>query len=336
LHVLAALQQRDDPRLRRLARRRQRLAREAGGQQPHLLHDPLRRHRVRLREGGVDERVQVVVELLRGGLVAGDERVVEVGDGARREVRHAAEVTAAAERQHRVAEQLDPRQRDEVAAALVEHVGDVLEVARRLLDADDVLVRARQPADRRGRDLDGRPHGDVVDDDRQVGELVRDARVPLEQALLLGAPVVRRHDQRGGRAEALRLGRQLERLAHQRGAGAGQERDAPVDRGGRGPHHLDPLRDRLRRRLAGRAAHRDAVRAVLELPVYERRDRVEIERAVGVERGDQRGDRAAHRVWVRCKGRHDWLLSGWDGGWGAARRPSSQASYSGRRGVESG
>ena len=64
----------------------------------------------------------------------------------------------------------------------LQHVGDVLEVARRLLDPDDVLVRAAQPPDGLRRDVDGRADRDVVDDDRQVGELVGDARVPREQA----------------------------------------------------------------------------------------------------------------------------------------------------------
>ena len=54
-------------------------------------------------------------------------------------------------------------------AALVEDVGDVLEVLGRLLDADDVRVRAPQAADGRRRDVDGGADRHVVDEQRQVG-----------------------------------------------------------------------------------------------------------------------------------------------------------------------
>ncbi len=64
---------------------------------------------------------------------------------------------------------------------------DVLEVAGGLLDPDDVGVRAPQPPDGLGRDIDAGADRDVVDDDREVRELARDARVPVEDALLLGA-----------------------------------------------------------------------------------------------------------------------------------------------------
>src|SRR5580765_4287300 len=53
LHVRAALEQLDDPRLRGLRQRRQRLARERAREEAEPLHDPLRGHRVRLHEGRV-------------------------------------------------------------------------------------------------------------------------------------------------------------------------------------------------------------------------------------------------------------------------------------------
>ena len=227
-------------------------------------------------------------------VVAGDERVVELGDRIRREVRDAAEMSPAAEAEHRVAEQLDPRQRDEVRAGLVEHVGDVLEVAGGLLDPDDVRVGAAQPPDGRRRDVDGGADGDVVDDDRQVGKLVGDASVPPEQALLLCPAVVGRDDERGGRAQALGFGGQLQRLGHQRGPGAGQERHPPGDRRRRRAHHRDPFLDGLRGRLAGRAADRDPVRSVRKLPVDQPRDRRQVQFAGVGERRDQRCDGAAH------------------------------------------
>ena len=108
-------------------------------------------------------------------MVAGDEGVVQLRDRCGREVPHAAEVPGAAEDEHRVAEQLDAGEGDEVVAGFIEHVGDVLEVASRLLDPDDVVVHPAQPPDGLRRDVDGGADRDVVDDDRQVGELRRHA-----------------------------------------------------------------------------------------------------------------------------------------------------------------
>ena len=62
-----------------------------------------------LCEGRVDERVEVVVQPLGALVVACCEGVVELGDRPRREVADAAQVAAAAQAEHRVAEQLDAR-----------------------------------------------------------------------------------------------------------------------------------------------------------------------------------------------------------------------------------
>ena len=70
------------------------------------------------RKGGVDERVEVVVERVGAIVIAGDKCVVELGDRLRGEVPDAAEVPAAAEHEHRVAQQLDPREGDEVACRI--------------------------------------------------------------------------------------------------------------------------------------------------------------------------------------------------------------------------
>ena len=169
------------------------------------------------------------------------------------------------------------------------------------------VVRSPQPPDGLGRDVDARADRHVVDDDREIGELGGDARVPVEQPRLLRPRVVGRDDERAARAEPLRLRGQLERLVEARAAGAREERHAAVDRRRDGAHHRDPLGDRLRGRLAGRAADRDAVRAVLELPVDEPATRVEVERAVGGERRDQRRDRAADRVRVGGEAAHAML-----------------------------
>ena len=107
-----------------------------------MLHDPFRWNGVGLGEGRLDEWVQVVVQGAGLLVIPADERVVELGDRPWREVADAAEMPDTAEAEHRVAEQLDPGQRDEVVTCLVQDAGDMLEVVGGLLDADDVCVRA--------------------------------------------------------------------------------------------------------------------------------------------------------------------------------------------------
>ena len=279
---------------RGLAELGERLAGKRRGHDRELSHDPFGGHRVHLDEGRLDERVQLVVERSRALVIAGFKRVVELGHRAGREVRDAAEVPAAPEHQHRVAQQLDPRQRDEVAAALREDVRDVLEVARRLLDADDVLVGAPQASHRLGRDIDAAADRDVVDDDRKPRKLAGDARVPVEQPLLLRAGVVRRHDQSAAGPESLCLRRQLERLVEPRAAGTRQKWRAPVDRTEpahqlfgkvivgvhqhvrnqsaqrRGP--VRPEYPRIERRHADRRGRTDGYAAIEQHPLEDRSD----------------------------------------------------------------
>ena len=83
----------------------------------------------------------------------------------RREVANATEMPGTAEAEHRIAEELDAGQRDEVGAGLIQDVGNVLEVARRLLDAHHVVVLPAQPAHGLRRDVHRRPDRHVVDDD---------------------------------------------------------------------------------------------------------------------------------------------------------------------------
>ncbi len=111
------------------------------------------------------------MERPRALVVAGDEGVVELGDGAWREVGDAAQVAGAAEHEHRVAEQFDPRQRDEVRAA----TRDTCETCSksRVVSLIPTMfgVLAAQAPDRLRRDVDAGADRDVVDDDREVGEL---------------------------------------------------------------------------------------------------------------------------------------------------------------------
>ena len=172
----------------------------------------------------------------------------------------------------------------------MQYPGEVLEVPGGLLDPDDVVVLAPQSRDGFRRDVHGGAGWHVVGDDRQSGELARDRAVPGEQALLGGPRVVRRDDQHRVRARVGRDRGQLQRLV-ELGRPSSKDKGHPVvDLFGSHPDRCRAFRRRLRRRLAGGPAEGDAVRPGLELPADQRAQPVEVGRAVGGERRDNRSD----------------------------------------------
>src|SRR5690606_32407655 len=131
--------------------------------------------------------------------------LVDAGDGARRHDPGGADVAGAAEREHRVRHRLGAAVDGEVAARCEERVGDVVEVLRRVLHAHDVRVLAAEPAHGRGRDVDGRAAGDVVEDHRHLGvegrDLGGDPREVVVEAVLVRPDVVRGDDEHAVDAE---------------------------------------------------------------------------------------------------------------------------------------
>jgi hypothetical protein len=156
----------------------------------------------------------------------------------------------------------------------------------------------REPEERVGVDVRAGPTGDVVDDDRQAA-VVRDRLEVRSEHPGIRAVVVRRHDER-------RIGTQLggpsgrrDRRAGVVGAGAGDDRDARPARAGRADD-LDGQRDealtllgRQGRGLAGGPDGHEPVDAGQDLPRDEAPELGLVELAIGGERGDERGERAA-------------------------------------------
>ena len=157
------------------------------------------------------------------------------------------------------------------------------------------------------------------------GNSLRDARVPLEQALLLRAPVVRGDDERRRGAEALRP---------RRSARASRPSARCRCRGGTGRARRSPRR--AARMTAMRSATVCEVGSPVEPPTEmpcvpcsscqstSARDRVEVERAVVRERRDERGDRAPDAGRVGGEAAHRALLL-------VAGARAASASYSARR-----
>ena len=184
--MLAELIALEDLRLRGLGGADERQPHMARRQDAEVLEQPFRRGRIRLGEDEVDQRVQLVVKPLGRLQVACVEAARELGDGARRDVGDCADQPRAAQRERRQAEQLDAAPDERVATTVMEDVGDVLEVLRRLLDPDDVVVLAHHPCQRLGRDVDSCADRDVVGDDRQIGIRRGDGAVPLDERILVG------------------------------------------------------------------------------------------------------------------------------------------------------
>jgi hypothetical protein len=108
--------------------------------------------------------------------------------------------------------------------------------------------------------------------------------------------VVRRHDQEAVDAELVRLLGQMHRVAGVVGAGAGDHRGPVADRLDGSGVKVEALLVGEGRRLAGRARHDQAVRAVLDEERRELAELVEVDRAVGVERRHAGGQDFAQHV----------------------------------------
>ena len=168
---------------------------------------------------------------------------------------------------------------------------------RRLLDADDV---------RRARGAAGRPSPARCRPRRgsarcRRGSAGRGTRSRPARTSRTGPAAGRARStasttSAAGRAEALRLGGQLERLVH----AARCRCRAGTGRGRRSPRRRRASPRSARRpsaTSARRSSRRPRCRACpcSSCQSMSRRDRVEVERAVGVERRDERRDRAADR-----------------------------------------
>ena len=174
---------------------------------------------------------------------------------------------------------------------------------------------------------------DVVEHHRQVDRVGGGLEVP-HQGLLRRLVVVRRHQQQAVRAGLLGAAGQLDGVMGVVGARA-RDHPGPV------PDRLDDGADQAlllvvagRGRLTGRPADHQAVVAVVDQVGGDPLGRVEVEPAVGAERGDHRGEDAAERGRCcrrRCSAGHGRHATGRTGASGRRGDPSPPARGFGRQ-----
>jgi hypothetical protein len=170
-------------------------------------------------------------------------------------------------------------------------VGHLEDVARRLLDADD-LRQLRQPLGGRRLDVAAGAARHVVEHDRQV-RVGSNRRVVLVDAFLRRLVVVRRHRQD---AVGARIGGRmggLDDLCRVVATGAREHRHHALHLVHDGLDDGPLLGCRERRRLARRADRHQEMNPGLDLPPREAAHASLIDSAVGGERRDQGGATAS-------------------------------------------
>ena len=242
---------------------------------------------LRLQKVGVHQRQEPVVPgpgLLE---VSREQQVDQGGHGGRDLVGHHRDQSVAAGGDDRQGEPVVSRQHGKVLGALAQDIHHLLEVAARLLDAHDVGVPGK-PERHAGLKVDRGAAGYVVQADRP-GCGVGDGHEMAVETFLGGLVVV------GGGAEDVVDAD----AAHSPGfvhrpcgvvAGGARHHRHPAcrDLHHRG-HHPLPLRVVQRLGLAGRPARHQEVDPFRDLPVHQRPERGEIDRAGLGEWGHQRG-----------------------------------------------
>jgi hypothetical protein len=232
------------------------------------------------------------VQAAGGGQVPGVDGAHHRGVLARGHVADDADDAGRAVRQPRQVEGVVPAV--EGQTGLGQNLRPREEVARRLLHRDDPRV-CRQAHQRRGADPDAGPPGDVVDHHRQVSGVGDGAEVS-DKPLGGGLVVVGGDDEQAVGARFGRVLGQVDAVGGVVGADAGQHSRAVADGlqdgaqqglflgvGGGGGLPRGPRED-------------EAVVAVVDEMDREPPRGVEVEPAIGVERGDHRGEDGAERA----------------------------------------
>ena len=153
----------------------------------------------------------------------------------------------------------------------------------------------RQLRDRVGLEIEDDARRDVVDDDRPVGYR-RDLLEVADDSACGRLVVIGRHDEEAVDAELVRAGREVYGVVGRVRARTGHDRRAVADLVERSLVQPEALVVRERRRLARRPRHDEAVRAVRDEMRRERPERPVVDRAVALERRDDRGQDLAEHV----------------------------------------
>ena len=168
-------------------------------------------------------------------------------------------------------------------------VDDLLDVAARFFDADDILV-PHQLRHRGGQHIEPRARRHVVDDDRQINA-VGNGIVVRDKTRLRGFVVVRGNDEKTVYADRFCRAAALDYRFGAVSAGSGDHGNTAVDPFNDELDHTQPFVNGHGRGLACRPADDDGVGTACNLQFDQPRERGEIDSAV-TERGNDRDGRA--------------------------------------------
>src|SRR5438552_6961225 len=266
----------------------------------HQRDGMLDRDRIRFQEKGLEERIELVMDVAGLGRIAGRPGVQQRRHLGRRHVGGHRDDALRAHSQHRQGQRIIPRDAREPVPAELDDLAHLLERPRSFLDAHDVPDLG-QPRHRLRGHIHGGAPGDVIEDLRDVHRFGHGLVVPVET--LLGRFVVVPRDQQGRvRPDGLGMAGKLDRLVRRVGPRAGNDRHTPPD--GLYGELNDPLVLRMGKRggLARRPARHNTVGAARELPFDQIAEGLLVYSAVAKRRddGDQRSGEAHCSVYSQA------------------------------------
>ena len=187
------------------------------------------------------------------------------------------------------------RQHEKSLGTVVQDALHLPDVARRLLDADDVAEVGGAAERGLGGHVDARAARDVVEDHRQ-GRMLRDGAEMLIETLLRRFVVIGRHAQNGVGAPQVEFAQLVQHLRGGVAAAAHHQRHAACDLVG-DEHGDHGAFGHVERGGLGRGAEcDDVVHAAVDHVVDHAGQRLVVDAAVCRERGDHRGAHAGKFV----------------------------------------
>lgn len=242
------------------------------------MHGVFHRNRVGLALQRCDQRFQPALDRARRKLVALAAGAMHVGAQPWRHIGHDRDRAHAARAVEGERRGVMPRKLQEILAGQLRRAFDAAKVAGGVLDADDGREGGK-PAHCVGQQVDTGAAWHIVENDRD-GRRLRDGGEVAVETLLARSVVIGRDDERRIRAAFGGGERRQDRFQRAVRAGTGDDRYFAGNNFHRAARHREVLVRRQRRRLAGGAADRDAVYALVELPANEEIETGHVDRSL--------------------------------------------------------
>ncbi len=153
-------------------------------------------HRIWLDEQGLEDRVELAVDLGGLGVLVGESQLGELHDLFWQQVRSDADHALGSDGHERQGETVVAAEHGDVLAHGLLQLVDAVDGTAGLLDGADMWILGSQALDHGHADFDAATSGDGIEDDRLVGGF-REFGEMAEQTGLAGLVVIRCHDQHG-------------------------------------------------------------------------------------------------------------------------------------------